>query len=251
LVTIDGHSYLVDDEQITCDEFYRLLPKLTQLPTTSACPLGVTQEILSRQAVGADHLILITAPKHLSAIYNNFRIAAEEIVPGRYTLIDSGQITLGAGFQVIAAAEAVARGATVEDVVAELDAMRRRVHIFAVLNTLENLRRSGRVNWATAMAGTLFQIKPVLELTNGDIMSVANIRSFKRATSRLREMVLEYAPLERLAILHTDLLDGAQAFRDSLADIYPTSDVLIINVNPSIGTHVGAKGLGVALVSQA
>lgn len=251
VVTIDGQSFLDDDIQITRDEFYRRLPDMAQLPTTSACPLGVTQEVLARVAAEADHLILIAAPKHLSAIYNTFRLAAEEIAPGRYTLIDSGQITLGSGFQAIAAAEAVAKGATPADVVKELDAMRGRVHMFAALNTLENLRRSGRVSWATAMAGTIFRIKPVLELTNGDIRSIANIRTFKRATDRLHELVLEHAPLERLAILHTDLLDGAQAFRDTLADVFPPSDVLIINVNPSIGTHVGAKGLGVALISQA
>ncbi len=249
VVIIDGQSYLDDGQQITREAFYDLLPNLTQLPTTAACPLGLTREIIAREAAEADHLILIAAPAHLSAIYNNFRLAAEEIIPGRYTLIDSGQVTMGAGFQVIRAAEMAAAGASAAKIALALERMRPRVHVFGALNTLENLRRSGRVGWVTAIAGRLLQIKPVVQLTEGNVKSLDNVRTFKRAAGRLVEMARQYAPLERLAILHTNNRPMAEELHETLADVAPRGETLIVNVNPALGTHVGAAALGLALVT--
>lgn len=249
VVVMDGQSYLDDGVQLTREAFYARLPGLSQLPTTSACPLGVTREMIARKAAEADHLILIAAPARLSAIYNTFHLAAEEIVPGRYTLIDSGQVTMGAGFQVIQAAEMAAAGASAAKIALTLARMRPRVHVFGALNTLENLRRSGRVGWVTAIAGRLLQIKPVVQLTEGNVKSLDNVRTFKRAATRLVELTRQYAPLERLAILHTNNRTMAEELRDTLADITPPGDTLIVNVNPALGTHVGAAALGLALVT--
>ena len=250
VVNIGRESYLDDGVQITREEFYRRLPTLRELPTTSACPLGVTQELIAAKAAEADHLILITTPAHLSGIYNTFRVAAEAVAPGRYTLIDSGQITMGMGFLVIAAAEAAAEGADVATIRAVLDQMQPRIHVFGALNTLENLRKSGRIGWAMAITGQLLQIKPLIEVTQGKVTPLARIRTFKRATERLRQLALDFAPLERLAVLHTGNPEGAEALRDSLAAVFPPAQTPIVHVNPALGTHVADRGLGIALVTQ-
>ncbi len=250
VVTIGNQSYLDDDIQLTRDEFYRRLPTLNPLPTTSACPLGLTRDMVAAAAAEARHLILIAAPAHLSSIYNNFRLAAEEFAPGRYTLIDSGQLTMGAGFLVLEAAEAAAAGASVEDIVARLQALQSRIHIYAALNTLDNLLKSGRVGWATAMAGRILGIKPVLSLRQGVVESLANIRTFRRATDYLIDLAMQHTPLERLAILHTDHLAAANELKSVFAPVFPLDQILVVNVNPSLGTHVGAKGLGVALITR-
>jgi DegV family protein with EDD domain len=250
VVNIGAKGYLDDGKELPRDEFYELLPTLSALPTTSACPLGLTREVIAQMATEADHLVLVSAPALLSGIYNNFRIAAEELVPGRYTLIDSGQITMGEGFQAIAAAEMAAQGAGVQEIVDALASVRARTRVFAVLDTLENLRKSGRVNWATAMAGRLLRIKPVIELTDGVVKSIGNIRTFKRATDNLVELAVKHTPFERLAVLHTNFFDGAVALRDELSAVFPLEETLIVNVNPSVGTHVGAHGLGLTLVMR-
>ena len=249
VVHIEGKSYLDDDVQITRSEFYQRLPGMKTLPTTSACPLGLTRDMMAEKARQADHLVLLTPPERLSGIYNTFRLAAEEVVPGRYTLIDTGQVTMGAGFLVLAAAEAAINGAGIAAIRRIIADMRPRINVFGALSTLENLRRSGRVGWAAAMAATILQVKPVVELTQGEVRSVANIRTFKRATERLIELARERAPLERLAVLHTGYLDGALALRAALAPVFPPEETPVVNVNPPLGTHVGARGLGIALVT--
>jgi len=249
VVIINGQSYLDDGVQITREAFYTMMPALPQLPTTAACPLGLTRDLITRKAAEADHLILITASANLSAIYNTFRLAAEEIVPGRYTLIDSGQVTMGAGFQVIRAAEMAAVGASAARIALALERMRPRVHVFGALNTLENLYKSGRVGWVAAIAGRLLQIKPVVELSEGDVKSQDNVRTFKRAVRRLVDLALQHAPLERLAILHSNNRTMAEELRGTLANILPRGETLIVNVNPALGVHVGAGALGLALVT--
>ncbi len=249
VVTIGERSYLDDGVELTREQFYTMLPRLADLPTTSACPLGLCREVIAEQGQRAEHLILISAPAHLSAIHNNFRIAAEEILPGRYTLIDSGQVTMGAGFQVLAAAEMARAGHSVAEIVARLDDIRPRVHVFGALNTLENLYRSGRVGWVTALAGRLLQIKPVVELTEGNVKSRDNVRTFRRAFARLESLAQEHAPFERLAVLHTHNPSGAQDLKAALADLFPMDEMVVVNVNPPLGTHVGAQALGLAMVT--
>ncbi|GAB4576140.1 MAG: DegV family protein [Anaerolineae bacterium] len=247
-VTIDRQTFLDDGVQITREQFYTMLPDLDPLPTTAACPLGLCRDLIAARAQEADHLILIAAPAHLSAIYNNFRLAAEEVCPGRYTLIDSGQVTMGAGFQVLAAAEMARAGRTVGEIVAALDHMRKRTHVFGALNTLENLHKSGRVGWVAAVAGRLLRIKPLVELTEGRVTSLDNVRTFRRAFERLVQLGHDLAPFERLAVLHTHNLEMAQALREALAPIFPADEMLMVHVNPTLGVHVGANALGLAMV---
>ena len=249
VVNIGERSYLDDGVELTREHFYELMPTLPRLPTTSACPLGLCRDMIAEQARHAEHLILIAAPAHLSSIYNNFRIAAEEVAPGRYTLIDSGQVTMGEGFQVLEAAEMARAGCSPGEIVARLDSIRPRVHVFGALNTLENLYKSGRVGWVTAIAGRLLQIKPLVELTEGNVKSLDNIRTFRRAFQRLVDLAYEYAPYERLAILHTHNLGMAEQLRDVLSSLFPVEQMLVVNVNPPLGTHVGAQGLGLAMVT--
>lgn len=250
LLQIDGQSLLDDGVQISREEYYRRLPAMKQLPTTSACPLGLSRDLIARAKAGADHLILLTPPASLSAIHNNFRLAADEMAPGAYTLIDSGQTSMGLGWIALGAAQAARTGASLETIRQRIDSLKRRTHVYAALSTLENLRRSGRVNWLIAMAGTLLQIKPLIRLYQGDVSLVERIRTFRRATERLIQLGKAHAPLERLAVLHTNNLEDAHVVLNALSAVFPPEQVVIRNVNPVLGTHVGASGVGIALVTQ-
>ena len=156
LVNIDGKSYK-DGIDITREEFYELLPKLASLPTTSAPSVGSFQERYERLLkTGAACVLSIHPPDRLSGIFNAARLAAQGFGE-RVKVLDSGQVSLGLGFQVLMAAEAAARNAMLEEVLCLVESIRQRARVAALLETMEYIRRSGRVSWAKAMLGSLLQ----------------------------------------------------------------------------------------------
>jgi DegV family protein with EDD domain len=224
---------------------------LFRSPTTAAGPVGETVEVMAAALADADHVIAITAATELSAIHNTFRLAAEQTDPARVTLIDSRTTTMGLGWQVTIAAEMIANGADADAIAAHLRDVQPRTDVWAALDTLENLRRSGRVSWTAAMVGSWFQIKPIVRLHDGVVSSYTRVRTSQRAFDTLVEIAHEAAPLERLAVLHTNNLAAAQRLMQVLADVQPEAAGTIVDVTPVIGLHVGANGLGLGLVRKA
>ncbi|MFN8564291.1 MAG: DegV family protein [Anaerolineae bacterium] len=218
------------------------------MPTTSAMPPAPAEEVIMRSFEGADHLFLISVASKLSGVYNIMRLCATKLPPNSFTLIDSRSVTLGLGFQVMAGAEAAAATGDIEQVKAAIERVRDRAHVYAALETMEFLRRSGRVGWAAAGIGALLQIKPLIEVYDGDVKSVSRVRTFGRAVEELIRIAHDHAPLERLAILYISDQGDAERLRDRLADIAPP-DTLIYSVTPTIGVHVGTGGLGVVTVT--
>lgn len=248
-IIIFGDKNLEDGKGISRQEFYERLPSMNPLPTTATAASGVYAELYAELfARGAKHVISLHASSKLSGIYNAARLAANEFV-GRVKVIDSEQITLGLGFQVLAAAEVIDQGANlnfVEDIITDT---RRRIRVVAMLDTLEFVRRSGRVSWARARIGALLRIKPFLEVSNGDVLSLGETRTFTKGVIRLADMLNRLGPLVKLAVLHTN----AEVEALSFAERYSPKNIpspLIINVTTVIGTHVGPHGLGFAAVIQ-
>jgi DegV family protein with EDD domain len=243
---IDGAS-LRDGLDISRQEFYDRLPWLDPPPTTATASTGTyteTYERLFRQ--GARYILSIHPSAKLSGILNAASGAAQAFEE-KVHVLDSGQLSLGLGFQVLAAAEAVRQGASLENVLHLLKEMRQRVRLIAMLDTLEYVRRSGRVSWARARLGNLLQIKPFIELRDGAVFSLGETRTRPKGCQRLREFLSRLGSLERLAILHTNAEPDARQF---LADLQLNLPVppLVINVTTAIGNHVGPNGLGFAAV---
>jgi DegV family protein with EDD domain len=246
VIVLDGKEY-ADGQGISREEFYRRLPSLQTPPTTAAPSIG---EFLSRYerllARGCDHILSIYAPGGLTAIVNSARQAAQDFA-GRVTVVDSQSLSLGLGFQVIAAAEAAEMG--LEAALAAVESTRKRLHVFAALDTMKYVRRSGRVPAALAILGSMLSIKPLIELTNGEIKAIGAVRTAQQANERMLNFLLEGGPLERLAILHTGVEARARQFINELmlkASLSLPRDILMVNVTPIIGAHVGPNGLGFA-----
>jgi DegV family protein with EDD domain len=246
LVNINGRSY-ADGVEINRAEFYNSLPKLKPLPTTSSPSVGAFAERYEKiLQAGASHIISIHPPNQLSGIYNAARLAADGF-GHRITVLDSGQTSLGLGYQVILAAEAAAQGAILEDVQARLESVRKRVRVTALLDTLEYVRRSGRVSWAAAMIGGMLRLRLLIELRYGIVYRLGQVRTRLQGIERLMEMLNSWGPLERLAVLHTNAESTARQILEqvkSKVEIPP----LLVNVTTAIGTHVGPNGLGFAVV---
>lgn len=246
-----GLESLADDGvQLKRTEFYERLTTVTKLPTTAAPPLGEVIDVMAKALQDADHVVALTAPGRLSGIYNTFRLAAEQTDARRVTLIDSQMTSMGLGWQVLTAAEMATAGANPAEIEPAVLAVQSRSEVWAALDTMENLRRSGRVSWAAAKVGGLFQIKPLIRLHASEVTSVTRVRTSQNAFNALVELARKAAPLDRLAVLHTNTLDRAKMLSDTLADLIPGVEYPIVDVTPVLGVHVGANGLGLAVVRQ-
>jgi DegV family protein with EDD domain len=246
LVNINGKSYQ-DGLDISREEFYTRLPKLKPLPTTSSPSVGsfetCYEELLN---TGAETILSIHPPNELSGIFNAARLAAQAFGQ-RIMVLDSGQLSLGIGFQVILAAEAAARGAIQDEVVTLLESIRKRVRLTALLDSIDYVRRSGRVSWATAMLGSVLRLHPMIELRYGIVHRLGQARTRAQGIERLIEMLNAWGPFERLAVLHTNAESLARQLMEEVKS-KTTAPPLLINVTTAIGTHVGPEGLGFAMV---
>src|SRR5215207_5188189 len=250
VLIIDGKEYL-DGKDITREEFYKRLPSLQTQPTTAAPSIGdFSSQYDSLLTRGCDHILSIHAAGTLTSILNIARQAAKDFAD-KVTVIDSTSLSLGLGFQVLAAAEASELG--LQAALDAIESTRKRLRVFAALDTMENLRRSGRVPAVVAILGGLLNIKPMIELTNGEVKSIGRVRTTKQANEKMLSTLLQLGPLERLAVLHTGAEPRARQFLDELMQKASQSvprDILMVNVTTVIGTHVGPNGLGFAAVRK-
>jgi DegV family protein with EDD domain len=246
LVNIGNESF-TDGIEISREKFYDQLPDLVPPPTTSSPSVGSFQEKYERLLQGgAEAVISIHPPNELSGIINAARLAADTFGQ-RVKVLDSGQVSLGMGFQVIMAAEAAAQGAIVNEVTALVDSIRRRVRLAALLDTVEYIRRSGRVSWAMAKIGDLLRLQPLVELRYGIVHRLGQARTRLQGIERLMEALNSWGPLERLAVLHTNAETAAQQLLEQVRSKV-NAQPLVVNVTTVIGAHVGPNGLGFSAV---
>ncbi len=248
-VNYGGGSYADDGKEFDRVAYYNQLPSMASQPTTSAPAPGLTEEIITRVAAEADHVVMLTVPAKLSGIYNAFRLGASSLPAETYTLIDSGSTTMAMGFQVLVGAEVAAETGDVAAVISAIERARDHIRLYAAPESMMYLRRSGRVGWAAAGAATLLQIKPIVSITDGVVESTARVRTFGKAVEKMVELALEQSPLDRVALLHTNNPEGALDMKKMLGNALP-AETYIINVTPVLGTHVGPKALGVITLNQ-
>jgi DegV family protein with EDD domain len=177
-------------------------------------------------------------------VVNSARLATEEIDAVTVRVFDSGQLTLGTGLQAVAAATAAAQGRSMDEIVAMLEELGHRIHVVAVLDTLEFMRRSGRLSRFQFGLGSLLQMKVIIMMHNGEV-SIERVRTRKRAIERLIALVSELSPLEDLALVHTHAPAEAEELRKRAAPLFPGGGVpLSAEVTPVIGAHIGPGAVG-------
>ncbi|HUF37282.1 MAG TPA: DegV family protein [Anaerolineales bacterium] len=236
-----------DGVGLSREEFYSLLPGLQTPPTTAAPSSGSIQAVYQDLlAGGVESVVSLHVAASLSGIYAAARIAAKPF-GDRVTVIDSGQLSLGLGFQVIAAAEAAAAGGYLDDVLAAVEGTRRRIQVVAMLDTLEYLRRGGRVSLLKAGLGAVLRMRFFIELHEGKVSMLEQVRTRTKALGRLWELVVSLGQVERFAVLHANAEEDAKRLLQRLMPDLPMG-ALLVNVNTVIGTHVGPGALGFAAV---
>jgi DegV family protein with EDD domain len=230
------------------EEFYAQLPTMADVPTTAVPPIRDFGAAFEDLVGEAEEVIAIVLATTLSGMYNVALQGAQQTPELTVHVVDSEQLSMGHGWIVVAAAEAAAEGKSASEILALIEDMKPRVHVYAMLDTLEYVRRSGRVSWARAKAAQMLRIKPIVKVVRGNVSDQGRSRTRRRAIEQLLELVRALGPLERLAVLHTYAPD-LDEFRRRLADLCPLEQLPTVAVNTIIGAHVGPRGLGVAAVT--
>lgn len=250
-VNYGDHSYADDGVELVREDFYEMLGETPNIsPKTSAMPPEMAREGFQKAFdLGADHVIAVVTPNNLSGIYNAMRLAMRDFPEGRVTLVDSNQLSMGMGWQVLLGAEVAAETGDVAKTLAAIEWVRKHQHTYAVLTTLEFLRRSGRLSGMAASIGSLLKINLIIQAKDGQVLPVARVRTLRRAFDKLAELIRPHAPFERMAVMHAVNPEGASAMLERLEDVVP-GDVQVASVCPAIGVHGGPGIVGVGTVSK-
>lgn len=246
-LNIGDRSYQ-DGVELSRQQFYRNLPHYSDIPLTAA-PSPHQFEVLYDRLLseGATGILSIHLASSLSATVEMAAKAAERLPAGSVEVFDSGQLSLGAGFMAQAAAQGLAQGLSLKEVLDALRNQAQRTVVAAALDTLEYLRRSGRVSSLVAGLGGLLKVKPILKMHDG-VAKSERVRTRKRAYERLARLVSRMAPLERLALVHTHSPERADDLSERLQGLHPEGAISSVDITPVIGAHIGPGAAGVVCV---
>jgi DegV family protein with EDD domain len=250
-VNFGSESYL-DGVDLSRGEFYARLPSASPPPFTSA-PGTATFTGIYRRLIdeGASGILSIHIGSALSNVCNVAKMAAASIGDVPVRVQDGGQITLGTGFLALQAAVLAASGAALDTISGAVEGMARRIHSFAALDTLEYLRRGGRVNLLMFGVGTLLQLKPILKMHAGKVVA-DRARTSGGAVRRLIDLGAHLGPLESIALVHANALDRLEHLRREVEARFPGVPIPMVGeVAPVIGAHVGPRSVGMICVKAA
>jgi len=248
-INIGKETYL-DGVDMSRQTFYQKLPTFKPHPTTAAPGHEIFRKAYEDLAAGgATEVLSIHVSKSLSATLDVAHVAAEETTLVPVTVVDSRQLSLGTGFLVAAAARAAQQDLSMAAILDLLEQQITRSHVFAALDTLEFLHRSGRMNFALASFGKLLQLKPLLRMYDGN-PTAERVRTSQRALNRIVEILRELGPLEQVAIVHTNAVERANTLRRMALDLLPDGEILDVDITPVIGAHIGPGAVGFACVTK-
>ncbi len=245
-----GDEHFVDGITISRDEFYRRLTTPGEaLPRTSAPSSGefaATYRSLSRQS---DEIVSIHLSTKLSATHTA-ALVASQLLSDRcsITVIDSTNASFALGLLVIQAARMARAGATATEVVRATRESIPRTMFFGVLETLEFLRRGGRIGTAKAFLGTLLRTKPLVGLRDGVAYPIERVRNRQRAVERIVQLVTQRGGVVALAVGHTTDESGMESLAQRLSDFFPFERLMRAQCGATLGTYLGPGAFGVALI---
>lgn len=244
-----GEEEYLDGIDITREEFYRRLPDFPTHPTTAVpSPMKFKAIYDALAEEGAKDIISIHISEALSAMVNVARAAAQETVSAAIHVIDGRQLSLGTGYLVEKAAELAQMGLKLSEVIDALNSQIKRTHVFAALDTLEFLKRSGRMNRWVSNIGSLLQIKPILTMHDG-LPGNEKVRTREKAMKRVVEMLESIRKIEKVALVHTHAPERIAELKVMAAHLLPKNDLMLQDITPVIGAHIGPGAAGFAVIA--
>jgi DegV family protein with EDD domain len=245
-----GKEELVDRKELSTDEFWRRLAESDVLPETSAPSAGAFEAAFRRMiADGATGIICINLSSKLSATMQSAQVAAQAVQADcPVVVVDSLMVSMGLGSLCLTAARRAADGDSLDSIVANVTDRRNRSKLFGALDTLEFLKKGGRVGNARALLGSMLAIKPVLEVRDGEVEEAGKVRTRSKALRLLVDRVKQ-GPFENLAVLHGNAPDLDELL-DLLEPLAPRDEIVVGQIGPVIGTHAGPRVIGVTFQAR-
>jgi DegV family protein with EDD domain len=227
------------------DEFWQLVKSTDDLPTTAAPSPGAFKQAFEQlHDSGCEEIVCITISSELSATFQSATVGASTC-DFAMAVTDSRNATIGQGLLVLEALGVREEADSIDDLVSHLNAIQSQITTMGTLDTLENLRRGGRIGTAQAFFGSLLSIKPIIEIRHGRVEGESKQRTRGRSLSYLADQVRSAGPLQRLGVVHA-LADDVTSFVDRLDGIDSTEPLIISTMGPVIGAHTGIGTIGVA-----
>jgi DegV family protein with EDD domain len=247
-----GDKEYTDGVDLSVEEFYTKLASSDDLPETAAPSPGAFDAAFRRQAeAGADAVVCIDLSAKLSATIQAAQNAAAGL-GGELDVrtVDSNSITSGLGTQVRLAARAALDGADVDTIVSMVESLAPRTRVVGTLDTLENLKKGGRIGAARALMGSLLSIKPLIDASSGEVAEAGKARTRRKALEWLRDRVFEAPTVEHLCVAH-GMAPDLDVMLDLLSPRYGEDQIEVTTIGPTIGTHGGPRVMGVTWVVPA
>ncbi|MGH9135084.1 MAG: DegV family protein [Ilumatobacteraceae bacterium] len=247
-----GDVELIDRVELTTAEFWARCAATPTLPETAAPAPGAFEETYRRLAAGgASGVVVVSLSGALSATLQSAELAARSVADDiAVRVVDSRTVSLGLGTIAVACARSAAAGADLAEVAALGADLSSRTRVFGALDTLENLKKGGRIGNAKALLATALAIKPIIEVVDGKVEQAGKQRTRSKALAFLVDKVREYqGRMSSLAVLHADCSDVDQ-FVEMLRPLYG-GEIIVGEIGPVIGTHAGRGTIGVAFTESA
>jgi DegV family protein with EDD domain len=242
-----GEDEFVDRRDLSPSEFWARCAKSPLLPETAAPSPGAFEAAYRKLAnEGAEGIVVVNISSGLSATGQAAELAAQAVADELpVQVIDSQFVSMGQGLIAVGAARLAAGGKGIEDVAGAARDLIPRTRVFAAIDTLENLKKGGRIGGAQALLGSVLSIKPIIEVKDGKVEPESKQRTRSKALSYLAAKVREHGRLDQLAVLHADAPD-IDEFLDMVTTTYARDEIIVGEVGAVIGAHAGPRAVGVA-----
>jgi DegV family protein with EDD domain len=241
-----GSDELVDRRDQTPKEFWARVAESPVLPETAAPSPGAFEEAYRGLAkAGRDAIVCVTLSSALSATYQAAQLAAQAVadeIPVR--VVDSRAVTMAEGLLAVRAAELGAAGSSLDEVVEAHEKLVPTIRTYAALDTLENLKKGGRIGSAGAFLGSLLSIKPIIEVADGKVEPESKQRTRSKSLRYLVDKVRQFPKVENLAVMHGDAPD-IDEFLDMMNEVYPRENIILGDLGAVIGAHAGPRTIGI------
>jgi DegV family protein with EDD domain len=246
-----GEETYRDGIDMTTDQFYERLTTSKVMPTTSVPSLDLFARTYARLAEETHEILVIMLSSKLSGLHNAARQSAE-LMEGdcRIEVLDSGCAVMAQGFVVIKAARAAKEGATLDEILEIVRNNLPRVDMHAAFDTLEYLKRGGRIGRAQAFMGSVLRVNPIITLKDGVVEPAGRARSRSKAINHLYEFAASYSHIEELAVEGAACPEDVDQLVERLGAIFPKERILRSRTTPVIGTHTGPGLLLVAVLGD-
>lgn len=241
-----GDDEYIDRTTITADEFWAKCAASAELPQTAAPSPGQFEEVYRRlKSEGATGIVVIALSSSLSFTLQSADLAAKAVAGDiDVRIVDSRNASLGVGLTAVECAERAKAGDSIDQIVAMAERLVPRTHVFGALDTLENLKKGGRIGGAKAMLASALSIKPLIEVRDGLVEEAGKQRTRGKALNSLLETLKNAGRVERLGVLHAQCAD-IDDFVAKVREVY-SGEIMVGDIGAVIGTHAGQGTIGIA-----